>query len=626
MLTRRVLMACGIAAGALLATGPAPAAAEEPQKRYALSLIEAPRFERGFKSFDWVNPDAPKGGMIRLRGTDTFDSLNEFASAGKGDPALGLGLIYDTLFSDNLDEPETSYGLLAEWISYPADISSATFGLRPEARFNDGTPVTADDVVWSFDALKATAPLYQLYYANVVKAEKTGEHQVTFTFNIKGNRELPQILGQLYVLPKHYWTANGADGKPRNIAETTLEPPIGSGPYRIAAVEPGRSITYERVKDYWAKDLGLAKGFYNYDAIKYVYFRERTAAFEAFKAGDLDEWQESSSKYWATSYDFDAVKKGLVKKEVFPSKRLAPMQAFVFNLRRPQFQDIRVRKAFNLAFDFESLNKNQFYELYRRTGSFFDNSELKATGAPTGAELELLKSVEAEAGPGSIPADVFTGPYQNPVNGTPELIRKNLSEAARMLAEAGYKVSGGVLVGPTGRPLTAEFLIDQPDLERVAIPYVETLKRLGVQASIRRVDEAQYIERHNSFDFDIIIGSFAQSHSPGNEQREFWGSAAADRKGSRNVAGIKNPVIDKLIERLVTMKDRAGVVVATHDLDRVLLANVYMIPQWYNPNDWIAYWDRFGRPSKLPSQTTALPLIWWIDQAKDQALKAARGR
>src|SRR5690606_33754912 len=389
-----------------LSTGAGSLSAGSETRHHALSLVGEPAYEPDFKHFDWVNPDAPKGGTVRQWAMGSFDSLNPFSV--QGSTAAGVGLIYDTLMTSSPDEPSTEYGLVAEWVSFPDDFSSATFGLRPEARFHDGEPIKPEDVIFSLEALKKAHPHYNAYYRNVVRAEKTGDHEVTFTFDQKGNRELPQIVGQLPVLPKHFWEATGANGQPRDLSRSTLEIPLGSGPYKIKSFDPGRSIVYERVKDWWAKDLPVSKGQWNFDEFIFTYFRDRVPAFEAFKVGQIDYWQETSAKAWATSYDFEAVRRGLVKKEEIPIRRVTPMQAFVMNLRRPQFQDIRVRKAFNLAFDFEWMNKNLFFDQYKRTESFFGNSELQATGLPTGRELEILNEIKDE-----VPPEVFTTEWKN---------------------------------------------------------------------------------------------------------------------------------------------------------------------------------------------------------------------
>lgn len=624
---------------------PSTTAAAAQTRHHALSLVGEPKYGPDFKHFDWVNPDAPKGGTLRAFAEGSFDSLNPFTV--KGAPAGDLGLAYDALMASSPDEASAEYCLICEWVSYPADYSSVTFGIRPEARFQDGSPITPEDVIFSFEQQKKAHPRTAFYYKNVVKAEKTGEHEVTFTFDVKGNRELPQIVGQLNIVPKKFWEGTGADGEPRDLTKTTMEIPLGSGAYKIKEFDAGRSITYERVKDYWAKDLPVSKGQWNFDELKLTYFLDRTPAFEEFKSGKIDFWSEISASRWATAYDFDAIKKGWVKKEAIPIKRVAPMQAFVFNLRRPQFHDPRVRKAFNLAFNFDEANRKLFYNLYVRVESYFDNSELASKGLPQGRELEILNEMRDE-----VPPEVFTTEFKNPVNHTPEEFRDHMREASKLLAEAGWTLqqetaaddscgtfcsilrtvglSSGrkenVLRNAKGEPFEVEFLIDSPDFERIVIPYAQDLQKLGIKARARVVDSAQYKRRTDAHDYDIIVDNFAQSESPGNEQRDFWGSAAADKDGSNNTAGIKNPAVDKVIDKVVFAKDREELLAATHALDRVLLWNYYVVPQWHYPFERVAYWDVFGRPQTLPSRSSAVTQVWWMDPDKQKAIAAARGQ
>ncbi len=603
----------------LVIGGPAASAADDTTRHHAISLIDKPRHPAGFTHFDWVNANATKGGRVRQWVMGTYDTLNRYPD-NKGRPAAAVDLIYDRLMVSSPDEPATAYAHIAEWVSYPEDYSSATVRLRPEARFHDGKPITADDVLFSLSALKKVSQFYGSYYKNVTSAEKTGDHEVTFRFDVKGNRELPMIICELPILPKHYWQGTGANGEPRDLGKSTLEPPLGSGPYRIKEIDAGRSITFERVKDWWAKDLPASKGQWNFDELKFVYYLNKISAFEDFKAGNLEYWNENSAKDWATQFDFDAVKRGMVKREEFPIQRVQSMQAFVLNLRRPQFQDVRVREAFNLAFNFEWINKNLFYEQYVRTDSYFGNTDLQAKGLPEGRELEILKEIAD-----NVPREVFTTEYKNPVNATPEEARKNLSHATKLLAEAGWKVKDGVLTNAAGTQLSAEFLLVQPDFERIVLPYKNILEKLGIKASVRTVDTSQYQRRHDTFDFDIIVTTFGQSLSPGNEQRDFWGSAAAGKEGSHNLIGIKSPAIDTLIEKIVLAKDRADLAAATRALDRVLMWNHFVVPQWRAPTDRMAIWNMFGRPEKLPSQTPAFLQVWWLDDAAAKKLSEARG-
>ena len=588
----------------------APAHAEDaPRHHHALSLIGEPRYPADFKHFDYVNPDAPKGGLVRLSDVGGFDSLNPVLY--KGEPAAGLGFAFESLMADSLDEPSTSYGLIAEWASYPEDYSSVTFKLRDEARWHDGKKITPEDVIYSLEVNKAANPRMGLYYKNVSRAESTGENEVTFYFDVKNNRELPMIMGQLTILPKHYWTGKDASGNARDPMKTTLEPPLGSGPYRIKEVKPGRSISFERVADYWGKDLPVNAGQWNYDEIRFEYYRDETVAFESFKAGNLDYWQETSAKNWAIAYDFAAVKNGFVRRQEVPVERTQSMQCFVLNLRRAQFQDRRVRQAFSLAYDFEWANKNLFYDQYARVGSYFEGSELAAPKAlPEGRELEILNEVKD-----GVPPEVFTEIHKNPANDTPDAMRGNLRKAVTLLKEAGWEVKNGVLTNvKTGQPMKVEFLLVSPLFERIVQPYLRNLEVLGIRGTIRLVDSAQYTRRLDGFDYDIVVGNFAQSESPGNEQRDFWGSDAAGREGSTNLIGVKDPAIDKLIDRVIFAKDRAELVAATRALDRVLLWNEFVVPQWYSPTIRIAYWDRYGQPKVLPGLTPGFLQVWWFDQ------------
>jgi microcin C transport system substrate-binding protein len=604
---------------ALVLAVAAGGAAGEPKRQHALSLTGAPKLGPDFKHFGWVNPDAPKGGTVRMWARGTFDTLNPFNI--KGNKATGLGLVYDSLMSTSPDESSTEYCLLCAWVSHPDDFSSVTFSIRPEARFSDGKPVTPEDVMFSLAELKKHDPRSAQYYKNVVRAEKTGEREVTFHFDVKGNRELPQIMGQLSIVAKHYWTGKSASGEDRDLGKTTLEAPVGTGAYRVKSFEPGRAIEYERIKDWWAKDFPVARGMWNFDVVRFEYYRDQTPAFEAFKVGQIDFWRESSAKNWATSYDFDAVRTGLVKKEQLAIKGSAQMQAFAMNLRRKQFQDPRVRRAFILAFDFEWANKNLFYDQYARVRNYFNEEGLASSGLPQGQELAILETVRD-----GVPKEVFTTPYTVPANTSPEEVRKNLAEAARLLAEAGYKPQGGVMTNTKGEQLTAEFLLADAAFERVVQPYVATLKRLGIAATVRVLDVAQYQRREDDFDYDVIVETFAQSASPGNEQRYYWGSESADVKGSPNKLGLKSPAIDKLIDRVIFAKDRPELEAATRALDRVLLWGHYVVPQWYTPFDRIAAWDKFSRPATLPERSVAFQAVWWYDEAKAKALAEKRGK
>ena len=597
----------------------APAAAQDKTSerlwRHGMSLFGELKYPAEFRHFDYVNPGAPKGGAVRVTGFGTFDNFNLVVAGVKGTVAAGVDLIYDTLMVSSLDEVATTYGLLAESVTYPDDYTSVTYRLRPTAKWHDGKPVTPEDVIFSFDAFKTNHPRYSAYYQHVVKAEKTGEHEVTFTFDMPGNRELPQIVGEINVLPKHWFEGVDKAGNKRNVANTTLEPPLGNGAYRIKEFVPGRSIVYERVKDYWGKDLPVNIGRDNFDEIRYEYYRDTLVALEAFKADQIDYRIENSAKNWATAYDFPAVAEKRVIREEFPILNSGGMQAFVFNTRRAKFADPRVRRAFNLAFDFEEMNKQIFFGQYRRIASYFEGTELASSGLPSGRELEILETVR-----GQVPPEVFTTEYKNPVNGTPEAVRANLREAIRLLREAGYEVRNQKLVNvKTGEPMTVELLnmTSDPNGERLLLFYKPSLERLGITVTVRNVDEAQYENRERNWDYDIVVANWGESLSPGNEQREYWGSKTADEVGSRNLIGIKNPAVDKLIERVIFSKNREDLVAATKALDRVLLWNQYVVPQWTYGKVRTARWDRFGHPDVLPKYGAGgFPTVWWWDSAR----------
>jgi len=590
-----------------------PAQAQEKNWRHGASLFGELKYPPGFKRFDYVNADAPKGGTARQIALGTFDNFNMVVAGVKGSLAAGINLLYETLAVPSLDEVSSGYGLLAEAVSYPDDFSSATYRLRTAAKWHDGSPVTPDDVIFSFEAFKKYYPPSAAYYRHVTKVEKTGDGEVTFMFDAPGNRELPQIVGQLTVLPQAWWTGTDKDGKQRDISLTTLELPLGSGPYRIKDFSAGRNIVYERVKDHWGKDLNVNVGQNNFDELHFEYFRDTTVALEAFKADTVDWRTENSAKNWATAYDFPAVSDKRVLRDEFPITNVGMMQAFAFNIRRDKFKDPRVRLAFNYAFNFEEMNKQLFYGQYKRIASYFQGTELAATGLPTGRELELLETVRDK-----VPADVFKRPYTNPVSSTPEDVRNNLREAVRLFKEAGYEVRDQQMVDTkSGQPLTVEFLADDPSFERVFLFYKPSLDRVGVTTTVRTVDDAQYENRLRTWDFDIITGMWQESLTPGNEQRGYWGSQAADQSGSDNIIGIKNPAIDSMIEHIVYAKDRPALEAATKALDRILSWNHYVVPQWSYPYVRTARWDRFGHPDPMPKYgRAAFPTVWWWDAEK----------
>ena len=607
---RAVLLTIG-----LLFIGPAATAANDSLGRHGMSMFGALKYPQGFSHFEYVNPNAPKGGLVRMEARGTFDTLNSFTI--KGSSAAGLGLIYDTLMESSRDEAFAEYGLLVESALVANDLSSVSFMLRKQARWHDGKPVTADDVAFSLDILKSKGtPFYRFYYANVEKAEVLSPHKVKFIFKGRKNRELALIIGQLPILPKHHWQG-------RDFERTTLEPPLGSGPYQIGKVDPGRSITFERVADYWGRNLGVNKGRYNFDAIRFEYYRDPTVALEAFKANAFDFRQENTAKVWATQYNFPAIAKGKVIRETLANNNPTGMQSFAFNIRKSKFQNRRVREALALTFDFEWANKNLFFGQYTRTRSYFSNSELAATKIPTGAELKFLEPLR-----GQIPAEVFTKEFKLPETDGSGRSRRQLRQAKRLLETAGWFVKDGKLTNSeTSEVMALEFLLVNQGFVRIVAPIQRAMERLGIKVEVRVVDTSQYINRIRKFEFDVIVGSWGQSLSPGNEQRDFWGSAAADRAGSRNYIGIKDPAIDKLIDHIIFASSRGELVAATRALDRVLLWNHFVIPNWHINSYRIAYWNRFSRPAIKPKYGLGFRDTWWVDEAKDETLQAAlKGR
>ena len=567
---------------------------------------EAPKYPANFKHFEYVNPAAPKGGTLRQAGFGSFDSLNPFIN--KGVPADDISMIYDTLTRQSLDEPFTVYGLLAAKIETAPDNAWVRFYLRPEARFHDGQPVTADDVKFTFDTLMSKgAPMYRGYYADVDRVEVEDPLRVRFVFKQAGNRELPLIVGQLPVLPKHWWAE-------RDFSKGNLDIPLGSGPYKVANVQAGRSIRYERVSDWWGKDLPVNRGFYNFATLQIDYYRDNTVALEALKAGQFDYWMEMSAKNWATAYNTEAVANGQLIKEEIANHNPTGMQGFIFNTRRPVFSDRRVREAFGLMFDYEWANRQLFNGAYTRTRSYFDNSELASSGLPSDAELKLLEPLREH-----VPPQVFTDAYQPPVTDGSGIIREQQRRAYQLLQEAGWRVEGDQMLDSTGTPVKVEFLLAQTEFERVLLPYKRNLADLGIELVIRRVDVSQYINRLRSRDFDLMVGGFGQSNSPGNEQREYWHSSSADNPGSRNFIGLKDPAVDSLVEGLINADSRDSLITHTRALDRVLLWGHYVVPNWHIKTWRVAYWNRFEHPKVSPKYDIGLH-TWWARTKSPEAL------
>ncbi len=580
--------------------------AADAAETHGVSTFGELKYAADFPHFDYVNPDAPKGGTLSMIGTSsviTFDSLNAFIL--KGDPAQGLTYLFDTLMVRAYDEPDAVYGLVARSAEMDEDGQGITFRLRPEARFADGSQVTAEDVAFSFEIIKEKGhPSLALPLRDVASAEAIDKLTVHYTFQGEQTRDLPRLVAVLPILSKAYYTTN-------DFAETSLKPPLGSGPYRVGKFRQGRFINYERRDDYWAKDLPVNVGRYNFDTLRYEYFRDRTAGFEGFKSGEFDLREEFTSKTWATEYDIPPVRDGRIVRDVLPDGSPSGAQGFFLNTRRDKFADIRVREALGLAFDFEWTNKNLFYGLYKRTHSYFENSEMKATGSPEGEELALLEPYRDD-----LPPSVFADAQTPPVTDGSGQDRKLLRQASRLLKEAGWTVQDGKRKNAAGEVLEIEFLIFAPTFERVIAPYVNNLKRLGIDARIRLVDAAQFQRRLESFDYDVLVQRFVLSVTPGVELRTYLGSASADVPGSLNLAGIKNPAVDALIEKVIGAKSRDELVTAARALDRVLRAGHYWVPHWYKASHMIAYWNKFSRPEKKPAYNRGVIETWWYDEAK----------
>ena len=587
--------------------------ASSAERKHGLSAFGDLAYPADFKHFAYANPDAPKGGnfsLIGWGGVTTFNSLNNYIL--KGDAAQGLELLFDSLMVPATDEPDAVYGLVAESAEVADDKKSVTFYLRPEARFSDDTAVTAEDVVFSFDTLKSKGhPLFRQTLRDVVSAEALDPHTVRYTFEGEQVRDLPLEVAALPIFSKAYYSKRPFD-------ETTLEPPLGSGPYLVDKIAQGRTIVYRRNPDYWAKDLPVNRGRWNFDRIRFEYFRDRTAGMEAFKAGFYDFREEFTSKVWATEYDFPAIRAGRVKKEVLPDETPSGTQGFFLNTRRDYLKDPRVRQALDLAFDFEWTNRNVFYGLYDRTQSFFENSAMKAEGEPTEAERQLLTSLgvpvsEEALGPAYLPAK-SDGSGQD---------RNLLMQAGKLLDEAGYQIRNGMRVDAKGEPLKLEILIFEPTFERLTAPYVKNLKLLGIDARVRMVVPAQYQERLKNFDFDITTERYVMQNTPGVELRSYFGSQAAKMRGSLNLAGIDDPAVDALTEKIVAANSREELETAARALDRVLRAGHYWVPHWYKASHHVAYWDKFSRPETKPRFDRGILDTWWYDEPKAAKLAAA---
>lgn len=601
-LTLSLIAIAAVAAGALALTAPADAQDAEP--RHGLSVFGDLKYPDGFSHFAYVNPDAPKGGRIKVPGIDTFETVHPFILKGRKE-ILAEGLLFDTLMARSFDEPDSYYGLVARTVEQPADKTWVAFNIDPRAKFHDGTQITADDIVFTFNALtKDGHPRYRINFRDVERAEATSPGRVKFTFKPGTHRDLPTRLASLPVLSKAYYDKVEFD-------RSTFEAPLASGPYRVKDFEPGRSITYRRVEDYWAKDLPVSRGRFNFDEITVEYYRDREVAFQAFFSNQYDYREEFTSRQWAIQYDEPPVNQGLIVRETLPDETPSGVQAFILNLRRDKFKDIRVRTAMDLAFDFEWTNRTLFYDLYERTNSMFENSALAARQPPSADELALLEPFR-----GQVPDEVFTTPFMSPKNDGTGRIRGSLRKANRLLKDAGYEIRDGILVNGAGKPLEVEFLLFESSFKRIINPMIRNLKRLGIQASIRIVDVANFKRRQDSFDFDVVVRRISQPLTPGLEQRNYFGSEFANVEGSFNISGVQDPVVDALIEKVISAETRDALTTAVRALDRVLMWNRFVITQWYKGSHNVAYWNKFSRPARSPKFDPGVLDTWWYDAAK----------
>lgn len=583
---------------------------EQTIRSHGIAMHGEPKYAAGFDHFDYVNPKAPVGGRIRQGARGTFDSFNPWID--KGSP-VSPGSI-ETLMVQSQDEAFTKYCLLCEEIEYAVDRTWITFYLNEQARWHDGEPVTADDVVWSFNTLMEKGlPSYRFYYADVEAVEALEDRVVQFRFKNTGNRELPLIIGDLPILPKHYWQQEG-----RDITKTTLEPPLGSGPYRIENFDAGRYYTMERVESYWGRNLAVNKGINNFETMRIDFFRDRIPIRLALKAGEIDYYYENTAKSWATEFKIPAVESGWLVRETVEHAAPQGMQAYVMNLRRDKFSDARIRQAISLAFDFNWTNQKIFYNQYTRSESFFSNSELASSNIPEGDELDVLEPYRDQ-----LPEEIFDQPFQVPETDGSGWSRDNLIKALGLIEQTDWKILDGKLMDENGRPLRIEFLLYSSSFERLILPYVANLKRLGIDMKVRVVDTGQYINRLRSFDFDMIVGGWGQSETPGNEQREYWSCASAQRSGSRNTAGLCHPVVDELIEKIVVSQTREELIAVTRALDRVLLWQNFIVPNWHLPADRILWWKKFSRPD-TPLRNGVNISRWWVDEVKADRLNLAR--
>ncbi len=583
------------------------------QARHGLSSFGDLKYPEGFKHFDYVNPDAPKGGTLRQWQLESFDNLNPLIL--KGVTAQSLALTQQSLMRRAADEPDAVYAEVAQSVELGPDRAWAAFTLDPRARWHDGSPITAEDVVFTFEStLKDGHPQYQLILADLDSVKAEGPRRVVFRFKPgETRRDLPLLVAQIPLLAKSWF-------KNRPFAQPTAEPPLTSGPYRIERVDAGRSLTFRRVADWWAKDLPVNRGQFNFDAVRDDYYRDRDIAVEAFFAGEYDYRVEITARVWATGFDGKpAVREGRIIREVLPDETPSGVQAFFLNARKDKFKDVRVREALNLAFDYEWMNKTLFYDLYKRTRSMFENSSMAATGLPSPAELALLEPHRAK-----LPPRVFTQEFQPPKTDGSGENRDNLRQATRLLREAGWTIKDKRLQNAKGEAFEIEFLLFEPSFQRVISPFMRNLERLGIHSTIRNVDGSAYEQRMRNFDYDLILRRIVQPMTPGVEQRNFWSSPSANVTGSFNFSGIQDPAVDALVENLVRAKNRGESVAAARALDRALSWNWYVIHNWYSGTYRLGLWDRFGRPAVKPKFDLGLLETWWIDPAKDAKLGLRR--
>jgi microcin C transport system substrate-binding protein len=614
---------------ALLLASPllAPPAAAQVVRSHALTIMGTPALPPDFPYLPYVNPDAPKGGEVVFGMVGSFDGFNPFIL--RGNPAIGTGStwqpgvggtasgtvsghVWESLLVGSADEVATGYGHLAGTIELPADRMWVAFELRPQARFADGSPVTAQDVVWTFNTLMEKGrPSIKVTYNDVKDVVAESDRRVVFHFKSNQNRELPLLVGALPVLPKAWWAS-------RDFTRPLTEPPLGSGPYRVGSFELGRTVTYVRDPNWWARDLPIGRGVHNFDRVRIEYFRDPTVLFQAFKAGQIDYRQENISKQWKTGYDFPAVERGLVRTQEIPHNLPLGIQGWVFNTRRPQFKDPRVREALGQVFDFEWMNKNLFYDIYTRTHSYFGNTANEAKGLPGPGELALLDPFKP-----SLPPALFTEPFVLPKTDGSGNNREGLRRALALLKDAGWTIKDRKLVGPEGQPMAFTILLNDPTLERIALPYQQWLQRLGIEVSVRSVDPAQFVKLTDDFDFDVTTMIYPGDDLPGTELRDSYSCEGAKTEGSSNLAGICDKAVDALVEAAINANDRETLATAGRALDRVLLRGWYLVPHYHDTNFKVATWNRFGRPTK-PIRTGFVLDSWWIDPALAAATDAAR--